>query len=80
MKENAPEGVEKYRLAAPVKIDALMAKKVTGWGADYYSVQSAECPKGVCRYLAPDGVPIHFDYGHVTQSGAEFLLGALPRS
>lgn len=79
IKANAPDGVEKYRLIAPAEIDRLMIAQVIKWGADYYSVQSAECPGGVCRYLAHDGVPIHFDYGHVTQSGAEFLLGGLPR-
>lgn len=79
IKANHPQGIEKNRLAAPVKMDRLLARHVPIWGGDYYSVQSVECPKRLCRYLAADGVPIHYDYGHVTQSGAELLLSGLPR-
>lgn len=70
--------VGKHRLVAPVALENIMAKRVLEWGADYYSVQAIECPNRVCRYFAPDGVPIHHDYGHVTQSGAAFLLSRLP--
>jgi peptidoglycan/LPS O-acetylase OafA/YrhL len=79
IKRNAPQGIEQFRLPEPSKTDQLLASAVVGWGADYYSVRSVECPKRACRYLAPDGVPIHYDYGHVTQSGAAFLLSRFPR-
>jgi peptidoglycan/LPS O-acetylase OafA/YrhL len=80
IKAGHPESVEKNRLAAPIKMDRLLARYVAQWGGDYYSVQSVECPRRVCRYLATDGAPIHYDYGHLTQSGAEFLLRDLPRN
>ena len=79
IKAGDPSRVEKHRLAGPAAIDQLMARTVPAWGADYYSVRSVECSRDVCRYLTPEGIPIHFDYGHATQSGAEFLLRDLPR-
>lgn len=61
-----------------MKVDKAMREKVVSWGASYYSVQSVECINSACYYLAPKGSPIHFDYGHLTQEGAEFLLSKLP--
>ena len=74
LRAGSAQRIEQYRSKVPIALETAMSKKVVEWGADYYSVQAAECPDGACRYFSPDGAPIHHDYGHVTQSGAEFLL------
>lgn len=79
MRAGSIEYVEKHRLVGPVALELIMAKQVSAWGGDYYSVQDIECPDRVCRYFTADGTPIHHDYGHVTQSGAELLLSKFPK-
>lgn len=70
-----PGRVDRFRRNEIADIDALVREVATKAGASYYSVYQAECPNGKCAYVSPsDGAPLHFDYGHVTQSGAEYLL------
>ncbi len=43
-------------------------------GVRYINLQEQECGVGGCRYMAPDGVPLQFDYGHLTLSGARAVV------
>lgn len=44
-------------------------------GARFYSLHSRECPLSgaTCFLFAAPGVPMHFDYGHLTLPAARFL-------
>lgn len=56
------------------KIDAHFHKEVTSVGAKYFSTLNAMCSSAtVCLYKV-DGVPLQFDYGHLTEAGAQKIL------
>lgn len=70
-----PAYVDRLRRKQIMAFDKRLREVAAEAGASYYSVIDAECPGGVCARVSPrDGVPLHFDYGHATQSGAEYLL------
>lgn len=73
-----PHAVERTRLTTKAAIDALVERTAHSAGAEFYSVQRAECYDGRCAYLGPRGMPLHFDYGHLTEDGAEYVLRDLP--
>ncbi len=58
--------------------DRAMAPVVKATGATWVSAWDIECPDDVCRPFDPEGGPMHFDYGHVTQAGAKLIIGGLP--
>lgn len=67
--------VDRFRRKNIEALDHRVKQVALDSGAAYYSVFDSECPGRKCAYVNPrDGVPIHFDYGHTTQSGAEYLL------
>lgn len=56
-------------------VDAAMKEVVEAAGAEYISLLSTECSEdGTCTLYAPDGMPLQFDYGHLTLSGSRFVL------
>ncbi len=66
---------DRLRRTGIMALDKQVRKAATDAGASYYSVIDAECPMGRCAHVSPvDGAPLHFDYGHVTQSGADYVL------
>lgn len=70
-----PAYTDRLRRTKIMALDRLVRQAATEAGASYYSVIDAECPRGRCATVSPvDGVPLHFDYGHVTQSGADYVL------
>ena len=42
--------------------------------ATYVSIYQAMCPGGICRLFAASGVPMQFDYHHLTRQGAAVLM------
>lgn len=58
--------------------DRAMAPIVKAAGATWVSAWDIECPGDQCRPFDPEGGPMHFDYGHVTQAGARLIIGGLP--
>ena len=42
-------------------------------GAVFYSLSDRECPADRCFLFAAPGVPVHFDYGHLTLPAARYL-------
>lgn len=56
------------------EVDHEMRKAVESAGAIYLSVLDTECSGEDCMLFAPDGVPLQFDYGHLTMSGSRFVL------
>ncbi len=70
--------VDRFRRNEIARTDALVRAAALASGAAYYSVYQAECARNTCAYTNPhDGAPLHFDYGHVTKSGADYLLRGL---
>ena len=68
--------VARHRLPATASLDARMRAAV-GTLATYVSVWDAMCPNGACRLLAAPGVPMQFDYHHLTAPGADVLAAAI---
>jgi hypothetical protein len=67
-------GIEKRQLADRARLDRQLGPLVRSEGATYVSQFDAECPEGTCIFLDGTGSPIHFDYGHLTLSGARILV------
>jgi peptidoglycan/LPS O-acetylase OafA/YrhL len=81
--EQDPAIVERLRNAKQEETDRLLAEKLSQDGIPYVSIYSAICPDGQCRVTDQNGLPLAFDYGHLTASGSTFVarqikeLGAL---
>ncbi len=65
------------RAADKQALDRQMAEALAGTGAEYHSVTKALCRGGPCQVLAGPGVPMQFDYGHLTEEGARIVLARL---
>ena len=48
-------------------------------GATYLLMHAAECSGGKCAVVAWDRVPLHFDNGHFTGSGAAWVMRMVPK-
>jgi peptidoglycan/LPS O-acetylase OafA/YrhL len=69
--------VRGFLAPVPPQVDALFGPIARAAGATYVSPYSVICPGGTCLLFAPDRTPMHFDYGHLTGPGAEFVIRAL---
>ena len=49
-------------------------------GIGYVSLYAALCPEGRCQVTDQDGLPLAFDYGHLTASGSTFVAQQIKRS
>jgi len=78
MMRGDPELAARKRLMERRTRDRTMAPIVKATGATWVSAWDTECPDDHCRLFDGDGGPMHFDYGHVTLSGARILMKALP--
>ena len=56
------------------RMDELMLSAVETAGVPYVDVFHTICDARACRLFAPDGVPMQFDYGHLTLSGARYVV------
>ena len=61
-------------------LDRRMAASVTAAGVRYASLFDLLCTSAGCRTLAADGIPLQFDYGHLTVEGSTVVARALERS
>ena len=66
----------KYRLAWPSETDRVIATGLAGDPVRYVSVYRTLCPSQ-CVLWAKKGVPLQFDYGHLTAEGSIFLASQL---
>lgn len=70
-----PTYVDRLRRKQIMALDKRVRQVALDAGASYYSVIDAECPNGRCARVSPrNGEPLHFDYGHLTQAGADYVL------
>lgn len=57
------------------EMDDAMSREAKNANVKYLSVLSAECSgSNNCKLFASDGVPMQFDYGHLTLSGARDVV------
>lgn len=68
---------DRFRLADRAALDQRIERVVLTAGAEYRSLQRAECPRR-CALITPDGTPVHSDYGHLTLAGAQLVVARLP--
>lgn len=59
------------------KIESQVETVATEAGATYISLLDIICPKGVCKSLVGNGVPIQFDYGHLTLAGSLYVAKSI---
>ena len=65
--------VASHRLPGTPLLDARLDAAVAPL-ASYVSPWEAMCPNGNCRLFAAPGVPMQFDYHHLTAQGADALM------
>jgi peptidoglycan/LPS O-acetylase OafA/YrhL len=75
-KLNGTDGVtEAARDPSKKGLSDALGAIVRAEGIDYVSIYDAICPGGRCAETTPEGVPLQFDYGHLTLAGAEMVIG-----
>lgn len=88
IRHGSPSIASTRRTAGVRERDLAMKRMVTDAGAAYLSVYDAVCRDGRCDEFAAGDVPMQFDAGHLTSSGAvevgrrlsKLLTGKLARS
>lgn len=74
-KMNGVDGVTEAALDPTKKgLSDALGEIVRAEGVDYIPVYDAICPEGRCAETTPEGVPMQFDYGHLTLSGAKLVI------
>ncbi len=72
-----PAFVAAMRRSERDAIDPVLRSAVHQAGGRYVSQLALECPERTCRHLASDGLPIHYDTGHLTPQAARDLAAAI---
>jgi hypothetical protein len=80
MLKHDPSLVNRFRLTKQRQTDRLFADQLRQDGIGYISLYSAICPEGQCRVTDQDGLPLAFDYGHLTRSGSLFVAQQIKKS
>ncbi|MBV7408252.1 acyltransferase family protein [Maritimibacter sp. DP1N21-5] len=56
------------------QLNGMMRQLATAAGVSYVDVYGTICDDSACRLFAPDEVLMQFDYGHLTLSGARYVI------
>jgi peptidoglycan/LPS O-acetylase OafA/YrhL len=80
MLKQDPSMVDRARLAKQKQTDALFAEQLRRDGTGYVSLYAALCPEGKCQVNDEQGLPLAFDYGHLTASGSTVVAQRIKRS
>jgi hypothetical protein len=80
MLKQDPSVVDRFRLGKQKQTDRLFADRLRAYGIGYVSLYRAICPDERCRVTDQDGLPLAFDYGHLTASGSSFVAQQIKRS
>jgi hypothetical protein len=75
--EGHPERVGSSMVSGPFALDPQMREVATAAGAHYFSLIEQLCHGRECRTLASVGVPMQFDYGHLTVQGSAVVADLL---
>ncbi len=78
IKENDPAIPYNHRVAECARLDKQMLDLAAKeWGVRYVSFFSSLCQQQSCIEYAGQGVPLQFDYGHLTKDGSVLLAQML---
>jgi peptidoglycan/LPS O-acetylase OafA/YrhL len=80
MLKHDPSVVDRSRLGKQEQTDKLFAEQLRQDGIGYVSLYAALCPEGRCQVTDAEGLPLAFDYGHLTASGSTFVAQQIKRS
>ena len=75
--KNDPKMLDRARRAGQDDRDALYAARLEGTGVTYFSMYRTLCPSSDCISSDDDGMPLNSDYGHLTASGATYVINRL---
>lgn len=75
-----PDRIANSVVSGPFTLDPLMRQAATDAGARYFSLIDQLCHGRQCRTLAAEGVPMQFDYGHLTEQGSAIVAASLMKS
>lgn len=70
MLRNDPGYVARHRSGDQRRTDENLALVTAGHGATFISLQHLLCDSGSCPVHGDDGMPLQFDYGHLTAGGS----------
>jgi peptidoglycan/LPS O-acetylase OafA/YrhL len=73
-----PAAVSRFMAAGFRDTDRAIGAAAARAGARYLSAVESICPQGHCTLTSPEGDPMHFDYGHLTEAGALYTIRDLP--
>ena len=62
------------RLSSRRAVEAALTEALDGSGAVYVSIIDLLCPNDACTLVTSSGVPMHWDFAHLTRPGAQQLL------
>lgn len=68
--------VDRARVGGIAELDRLMAARLADSGARYISLYRALCPAdgpGCVTVTPQEGIPVQFDYGHLTVPGSRYV-------
>jgi hypothetical protein len=78
IKENDPAIPYNHRVAECARLDKKMSEIASReWGVRYVSFFSSLCKQETCIEYVGNGVPLQFDYGHLTKDGSVLLAQML---
>jgi peptidoglycan/LPS O-acetylase OafA/YrhL len=80
MLKDDPSVVDRARLAKQGQTDRLFAEQLRRDGVGYVSLYAVLCPAGRCQVTDEEGLPLAFDYGHLTTSGSTLVAQRIKRS
>jgi len=72
--------VDRFRVIKQKRTDQLFAEQLRADGTGYISLYSAICPDERCKVTDREGLPLAFDYGHLTASGSLFVAEQIKQS
>jgi len=75
-----PSIVDRFRVVKQKQTDRMFAEKLRSDGVGYVSLYRAICPDERCQVTDQDGLPLAFDYGHLTTSGSLFAAQQIRKS
>ncbi|EJN08096.1 acyltransferase family protein [Herbaspirillum sp. YR522] len=63
--------------SGPFALDPQLREVAVGAGAQYFSLIGALCAQRSCKVTVDNGVPLQFDYGHLTVEGSRYVVGLM---
>ena len=72
------EPLQKHRISQVAAVDQRLAAAMKRANIPYFSTYRSLCASD-CRLWVKSGVPVQFDYGHLTQQGSIFIADRMAR-